>query len=887
MQIDNDFRPLLSTKLYIPRPRPDLVSRSRLIERLNAGQARKLTFISAPPGFGKTTLLSTWISQNQHCVAWISLDAGDNEPSLFWTYIIAALQMLDAHLGEQALSILRSTQSASLESVVATLINELTTFSDQFVLVLDDYHVITSAAIHATITFLLNHQPPQMHLIISTRTDPPLPLAQLRAHDELTELRAGDLRFTSDEASIFLNQRAGLDLTAQDVAALESRTEGWIAGLQLAALSMRGRADLSTFINAFTGSHRFIVDYLSDQVLQQQPEKLRFFLLQTSILDRLSAPLCDALTGHTGSQAMLEMLDQRNLFLTQLDDDRRWYRYHHLFADVLEHRLKEEQPDAMLDLHRRASEWHERAGLLPQAVHHALAAQDFERAVQLIERVADSVWQRGEITTLTGWMQALPDDVRRAHPMLCLEYARFLAEAFQNVAAETIVREVELGLEANTPTIDQEAASLHGRMAALDAHLASLHNDFSQSIQLSQRAQKLIAADDSRWRGFIALNLAGAYRFTSRWEEASQTYTAAATFCQLAGNQVDALAALSLRGEVLQAQGQLREAARQFEQVLQLAQAWDIPYSPAIGYALTGLGRVWCEWDDLDAALRYAQAGLEHGIRADFVDVMLRGYLALVRIRKAQGDLDNALALLEDVEPVVQRMGVPEVKEWVNSFRAQVWLEKGDSEAAFHWAAGDSVNIHDGIYPTIPVALAHVWLAQGQPDRALQLLDHALQAAEQVGRLGNAIQILIVKALAHRARGDPDQALTDLEKALELAEPEGYFRVFVDEGKPILRLLARAAERNPASDYIQKLLEGLGGPVAIEPVAPPQLIERLTTREFQVLQLIADGATNQEIANELVLAINTVKKHISNIYGKLGVDNRVQAVARARQLGLL
>jgi LuxR family maltose regulon positive regulatory protein len=883
----SEFRPLLTTKLYIPRPRPTQLSRPRLIERLNESQSRKITLISAPPGFGKTTLLSAWIPQNQYCVAWVSLDSSDNSPFLIWTYIIAALRMLDAHLGEKALSILQSSQSVSLESVISTLINEIAAFSDRFSLVLDDYHVISSESIHKSLTFLIDHQPPQMHLIISTRMDPSLPLAQLRARGELAELRADDLRFSSEEAALLLNQMAGLDLTAQDVAALESRTEGWIAGLQLAALSMQGHSDSTSFINAFTGSHRFVLDYLSDQVLRQQPEELRLFLLQTSILDRLSASLCDALTGSTGSQAMLEMIDQRNLFLIQLDDNRRWYRYHHLFADVLKHRLREEQPGAMVELHRRASEWHEHAGLLPQAVRHTLAAKEFERAVQMIERVADSVWQRGEITTLTSWMQALPDAVRRAHPALCLDYARFLAGAFQNVTVETIVREVEHWLETNPPTSDQEAALLRGRLAALSAHLASLHNDFSQSIQLSHQAQELIPPDDSCWRGFIALNLAGAYRFTSLWVEASQTYTEAATFCQLAENWVDALAALGLRGEVLQAQGQLHESVQQFEQVLRLAQAWDIPYSPAIGYALTGLGRVWCEWNDLDTAQRYAQAGLEHGTQADFVDVMLRGYLTLVRIRKAQGDLDSALALLEDVEPVVQRINVMEVMEWVNAYRAQVWLERGDSEDAFHWAIGDIKNIYDGIYPTIPVALAQVWLAQGRPEHALQLLEHALQAAEQVGRLGNAIQILVVKALANRARGDPDQALTDLEKALELAEPEGYFRVFVDEGRPILRLLARAASRNPASVYIQRLLEALGVPVAIEPIASSQLIDPLTTRELQVLQLIADGATNQEIANELVLALNTVKKHISNIYLKLGVDNRVQAVARARHLGLL
>ena len=882
-----DFRPLLSTKLYIPRPRPDLVSRSHLIKQLNTSQTRKLTLISAPPGFGKTTLLSEWIPQNEHCVTWVSLDPSDNDPFLFWTYIISALKMLDGNLGERALSFLRSSQPASLESVITILINELATFSDQFVLVLDDYHVITSAAIHNMIAFLLDHLPPQMHLMISTRTDPPLPLAQLRAYNELTELRAGDLRFTFDEAIIFLAQKTGFNLSVQDVAALESRTEGWITGLQLAALSMQKSGDATSFINEFTGSHRFILDYLSDQVLQQQSEDLRLFLLQTSILDRLCGPLCDALTGRTDSQDILELLDQRNLFLTRLDDHRHWYSYHHLFADVLQHRLKESRSIDLLELHRQASIWHEHEGWLSQAVNHAFSAQEFTRAARLIKRTAETVWQRGEISTLTGWMQAIPDTVRRAHPSLCLEYARLLAEASQNVAAEALVKEVELELEANPPSNINEVTSLQGKLAALGAHLAAIHNDFARAIELSYQAQELISPEDPRWRGFVALNLAGDYRFTSQWENASRTYLEAAAFCLDSGNRIDALTALGLRGEVLQAQGQLREAARQYEQVLQLAQAWEIHFSPAIGYALTGLGRVWCEWNDLDTADNYANAGLELGKRADLVDVLLRGYLALVRIKKSRRDLDGALILLEDAEPVLQRMGIPEVNDWVSALRAQIWLEKGETEAAVRWAESYRGGDHSAIYPTIPVVLAHVRLGQGRPDDALRLLDRALQASEQVGRLGNAIQILVVKAMVHRARGDPDQALADLERALALAEPDGYLRVFLDEGKPIKRLLARAASQDPASDYIRKLLEGLGGPIREESIMPTQLFEQLTARELQILQLIADGETNQEIANELVVAVNTVKKHISNIFGKLGVSNRVQAVAQARQLGLL
>jgi LuxR family maltose regulon positive regulatory protein len=894
---------LLTTKLYIPRSRPRdrVVIRSRLMERLEEAirMGCKLTLVSAPAGYGKTTLLSEWIAHSKSPVAWVSLDEGDNDPARFWSYSIAALHGLDTHIGDRALSLLQSWQSASLESVLTTLVNEVDAFPDSLTLVLDDYHFIEAQSIHSSVAFFLDHLPPRMHLIIAGRTDPPLPLAHLRARNELMELRAHDLRFAPDETSIFLNQVMDLSLSPEHVKALEVRTEGWIAGLQLAALSMSGHDDLPGFIAAFTGSHRFILDYLSDQVLEQQSKELQLFLLQTSILDRMNASLCDAVVDPAPtaqndgsaakqgvSQAILEKLEQRNLFLVPLDDERCWYRYHHLFLDVLRHRLQETLPDRMTELHRRASEWFECEGMLPDAVNHALAAHDLERAAQLIERGVSPLWRRSEITALATWMQALTDTIWRTRPGLCLAYARALIDTAQYATAETFVQQAEAALESGLVTDDARVASLRGQAAALRAHLAVTRSEFVQAIELARRAQELLAEDDASWCSFVALGLAGAYRLTDDWEAACQTYLEASELSHAAGDDVSALIALSSRGDALQAQGQLRQAARQYEEVLQFAQTWRIPNAPATGYALAGLGHVWCEWNDLEAATRYAQDGLERGKQADLADVFLQGHLVLVRAYLARGDLESALAELAVLEPVVRRMGV-QVQDRVSALRVHVRLVQGNTEAAARWAEGITGDSQDALHPGALTTLARVWLAQGQSDKALRLLDHALHTAQQAGRLGSTIQILILEALAHWAQGDSEQALAALEKALSLAEPQGYVRIFVDESAPMARLLRRAAIRAPSSMYIRQLLEALGAPPDTE--APPStaLIEPLTERELQVLRLMADGATNQEIAHELVLAVNTVKKHTSNIFGKLGVSNRAQCIARARELSFL
>jgi LuxR family maltose regulon positive regulatory protein len=854
---------------------------------MSEGLARPLTLLSAPPGFGKTTLLSEWIAQDKPPVAWLALDAGDNDPVRFWTYFIAALQQLEAAIGASSLALLQSSQSASMDAMLMALVNEVDSFPQDFVVVLDDYHLIEIPSIHQQLSFLLDHLPRRLHLIISSRADPPLHLARLRARDQLIELHESDLRFTATEAAAFLSEAMGLSLTPEQNVALEKRTEGWIAGLQLAALSLRGRADSSQFVQSFAGSHRFVLDYLTDEVLEAQTESVQTILLQTSILERLNASLCTALTGRADSQSILEELERRNLFITALDDERRWYRYHHLFADVLRHRLTEKSPADLAGLHLRASEGFESEGLITEAVNHALAAPAWERAARLIENASELLRQSGEIATLTHWIQALPDTVRRAHPALCLTYARALVGVARFADGETFILEAEHWLEGNAQADEPSVGSLRGKALALRAQFAITRGELMQAIELAQRAEQLLARDDVSWRIWVSLILAGASRYTSNWLKANETFQEAAALSESIGDYANGLFALGSRGEVLEAKGQLRQAGQQFEQVLQRARGWGIPNAPVTGYALCGLGRVRYEWNEVDAALHDVQTGLERGQQAGNMDVLLRGYHALARIRRAQDDMDGALAALADADGVAGNMGLAAVKDWIGAQRAQIWLARGDTEAALNWAGHFAGHMQDDIFPSVPIALAKVWLSQREPDKALPLLDHALHSARAVGRLGNVIHILAVKAVVYHAKGDPEQALATLELALELAEPEGYVRVFADEGAPMARLMHRMLTRSTALEYVRRLLASLGESVRSEPTIAGKLNEPLSQRELEVLRLIADGATNKEIADELVLTVNTVKRHISNIFGKLDVSNRAQAIAGARLLNLL
>ena len=893
---------MLRTKLYLPSGRPHLVKRPQLIALLNEGLRRPLTLVSAPAGFGKTTLLSEWVTQDQLRVAWLVLDADDNDPVRFWSYFIAALQQIDGAIGSSSFTLLQSPGATALESMLRALVNEIDSLPDKrpadlfsgeieslnpnFILVLDDYHVIETQSIHQQMSFLLDHLPPQLHLVISTRADPPLHLARLRARDQLTELYESDLRFTMAEAVQFFNETMSLSLTAKQVAALETRTEGWIAGLQLAALSLRGREDLSGFVQAFTGSHRFVFDYLMDEVFAWQTESVQSFLMQTSILERLNASLCNALTGRADGQAMLEELERTNLFLIALDAERRWYRYHQLFADVLRHRLTEKSPTTLIELHLRASEWFENEGLMTEAVNHALANHDWERAGRLMENACELLRQRGEIATLTNWIQALPESLRHSHPGLCLTYARGLLNVARYAEAEMFTLKAEHWLANHAPVNDPKNDSLRGKTLALRAQFANTRNEFSQAIELAQRAQQLLAPDDVSWRSAVLMILALSFRFTSEWRRANETFQEASVLSESIGAHWNTLFGLSSLGEGLEAVGQLHQAAQQFEEVLRLARDWRIPNAPRTGYAWVGLGRVRYEWNELDAALHDVQTGIERGQLAGVMDVLLRGYHALARIQKARGDLNGALAALDEADAVAEKMGLAQNKVWISALRAQVWLACGETEAASNWAGHFAGQVPEAVFPSVQIALAKVWLSQGESEKALPLLDHALQSTQAVGRVGNAIHILVVQAIAYHAQGKSEQVFAKLEQALELAEPEDYIRVFVDEGVPMARLLRRMLTRSPTSQYIRRLLDALGESVTVEIPVASDLIDPLSQRELEVLRLIIEGATNQEIANELVLTVNTVKRHISNIFGKLHVSNRAQAIARAHELNL-
>jgi LuxR family maltose regulon positive regulatory protein len=892
---------LLSTKLYIPRPRRNLVRRRRLTARLNAGMRRKLTLISAPAGFGKTTLLSEWIPTSERCVTWVSLDQGDNEPVRFWAHFIAALQMLHPDIGELALPLFLSPQPAATPSVMPTLVNEIDAFPDVFALVLDDYHLIETQVIHDGLAFLLDHLPPRMHLVINTRTDPPLPLARLRGCGQLAELREADLRFTTDEAAAFLNQVMDLGLSAADIAALEARTEGWIAGLQLAALSIKDHADRARFIAAFTGSHRFVIDYLAEEVLDRQPEFIREFLLSTCMLERLCASLGNVLTNATSSQTTLEYLERNNLFLVPLDDERRWYRYHHLFADVLRHRLQEERPERLAELHRRASEWLEGHGLIAEAVTHALAGHDFEGAARLIEAVAGDVLRRGSSLSLIRWLDAMPEETIRARPRLCLARGWTCLWGMEP-SLESVDEWVQLALRA-APADQSLDSDLMGEVAAFQATIASIRWEMARSLELSQEALDCLPLD-SPWRSVMALCLGTAHFYSGDVVAATHALDEALRLSQADGSHYVQLIAASFLADIQVLQGHLSRATQIYQQVLAWAEH-GLPQRGAV-MAYSGLANILCEQDQLDAALAHLQSGAEQLQQVGGAWIALALYRSLARVRQAQGKWTDALAALDQASQSGQSAQVNLVVTQTATLRARLQLARGNLRAAEVWAANTGLSLddpqasHPGFREVEYLSLARVLDAQGRHAEVLSLLDRLLQSAEAEGRAGSAIEILILQGLIFQRQGNMAHALTLLERALILAEPEGYVRIFLDEGQPMRSLLAdyrstlEKRRRTGANDtslrplaYVNKLLAAFP---QSNPAVTPQsesLPEALNEREMEVLHLIAAGLTNREIADQIVIAVSTVKWHINHLYAKLGVHTRTQALARARELGLL
>ncbi len=899
--------PVLVTKLFVPRPRSERVRRYRLIDRLNQGLHRDLTLIAAPAGFGKTTLVSAWIEGIERPAAWLSLDDGDNDLTRFLLHLVAALQTIAADVGEGAMEALRSSPSPPTEAILSALVNDVTNLPENVVLVLDDYHLIDAEPVDHAVTFLLEHLPPQLHLVIVTREDPQLPLSRLRGRGNLTELRAADLRFTSAEAAQFLNQIMGLSLSAADIAALEDRTEGWIAGLQLAALSLQGHDDVSSFIRAFAGDHRYIVDYLVDEVLHRQSEDIRSFLLQTSILDRLIGPLCDAVTGQEGGTARLEALERGNFFVIPLDDQRQWYRYHHLFADMLHAHLKAEQPDRVPTLHQQASEWYERYGFAAEAISHALAAEDVERAAALIEQAARVMSQSRQEATLLGWLEALPDEVLRARPVLNVMYAGVLLLNGRLDGVEARLRDAErwLNTEGDRSTMvvmdDAEWRRLPELIAIYRAAIAQARVEVADVTRYAQRALDLASPDDDLVRGSAAGFLGLAAWTSGDLETGHRMYAECMRSILKIGYRSDALGCAIALADIRIAQGRLSDAMRTYEEALQLTAEQGVPPLRGTADMYVGMSELHREWNDLRAATQLLLQSKELGELGGLRQNPYRWCVSMALIREAEGDRDGALDLLAEAERLYQGDLFPNVRP-IAALKARVWLAEGRVGEALRWAEMQGVTTEDDLSYLREfehITLARVLLAQYESDRAersihdaLRLLDRLLPAAEDGGRMGSAIQILVVLARAHAARGDTPAALASLERALTLAQPEGYIRLFVDEGAPMAHLLREAAARGIMSAYAGTLLAAFDGehrePIEESPLPAPQpLIEPLSERELDVLRLLNSELTGPEIARELVVALSTVRTHTKSIYQKLDVTNRRAAVKRAAELNLI
>jgi LuxR family maltose regulon positive regulatory protein len=870
-----------------------MVPRPRLIERINVGLHRKLTLVSAPAGFGKTTLLAAWTEQCDRPVTWLTLDDGDNDPIHFGAYLVAALQKVCPAVGQIAASAFQAPVLASGAPGLTSLINLLVKAPEPFVLILDDYHVIHDQAVHQIITFLLDHQPPSLHLVIATRADPPLPLARLRGRGHLNEVYQADLRFTTGEAHAFLKDLMALDLSASDVDALARRTEGWIAGLQMAAISMQTCDDVAGFVQAFTGSHRYILDYLSEEVFRCQPLDIQTFLLQTAVLDRLCGDLCDAVMETRApndgeptpaAQSVLEHLEHHNLFVVPLDDERRWYRYHHLFADLLRQRVQRETPELVPDLHRRASRWYAQHGWTAEAVDHALASGDFAWAIALILEVGWATFTRGEMTTVLDWIAALPDHLVREHPQVGILRAWALAKSGQLERVELVLETVQAGAR------QAEADAVPGEVAAVRAYVAGVRGDFARAAELAQRAFARLPEEDVFLRAIVAQNLGVAYHWNGDSRRASQTLSEAITLSRAAGQTYQTLTAMSILGRAYEMQAALRQAGATYREALQLAaDAGDKPV-PFAGMAYVGLAGVLYEQHDLVAAKRCAMEGIRLSKLGGFVAYQIFGYTRLAQVAWAQGEGVGAVDLLQKALSLGQVAKYALVMALAEAWRIRLWIAQGKVAAAVQWAAAHPVSTCDGLDAAREIeqtAVARVLIARGQAEAARDLLASLLDRAEASGQMGSVIKLLVLQALAFQAMDDVDHALSSLQRALVLAEPEGYVRTFVDEGVAMARLLRAALAEGIVPNYAAHLLAICDAEAEIVPAAMASLVEPLTEREVEVLRLIVAGLTNAEIADELYIAISTVKSHVNHIYGKLAVEHRTQAVIKAQELVLL
>ncbi len=895
-------RQILRAKLYVPRSRPDTVARPRLRERLDEGTRREVTVVSAPAGFGKTTLLADWSRQSELPVAWVSLDERDDDPVRFLLYVVAAIGTIHEGFGKATRAFLGSVQSREeLEPVLTALSNEILELPGDFVLVLDDYHAVRSKAIHDAVASLLEHSPPPMHLVLAGRTSPPLPLPRLRARGKLTELGAPDLRFTLEEAAEFLDRTMGLDLDAERVATLEKETEGWIAGMQLAAHALKG--DGASPVGAGAGGSRHVFDYLADEILSRQPEDVRDFLLKTSIVETLNGPLCEALTDAPNGREMLERLEKANLFLVPLDEGHNYYRYHHLFAAFLRERLQRTQPDLVFELHRRAGLWNEGDGCLAGGIEHSLAAQDFERAARLIEEETGVRRTYVDASLLLSWLGALPDELVLLRPALCLLYAWAHVHSGELEAAERRLRDTEealdLGDGSEAAGLSEKQRTMLGEMCIIRARVAAMREDAALTTEFSDRALELLPEDELHLRGDVALDLGHAYCSAGDLESAGEAFARAAATARAADDLRTALFALRYHASLEISLGRLREAEELLLEGQRLAESRPDGVPAVAGMIHTGMGDLLYQRGYLDEARQLLEKGIEYGRQSGEAKILVYGYLDLARLQLACGDLEGAHSLIREAGRLLPKW--PLIWAW----QARLYLAQGDVRSAARWASEYATTQDYLSYPRQleRITMARVLLGEGRIDEARDSLARLLESAVSEGRVGHEIELHALLALASERQDATEKARVHLERALSLAAPQGFVRLFVDEGQPMAALLERFVRESQhdgpnnvapvafagtllehfALDEPRATHRGNGGSRAGR--APG--LEPLSDRELEVLGLVADGLSNAQIAGELHLSVGTVKAHVHHIFGKLLVRNRSQAVARARELQLL
>ncbi len=884
---------LLQTKLYFPPARPSLIPRPRLVERLDGWHHAPLILVSAPAGYGKTTLVSGWLKEKQIPSAWLSLDGGDNDPIRFLQYLVAALSPLAPGVEAEASGMLQGARPVQFEELINLLINELASHPGPFVLVLDDFHLIHTEAVPRILAHLLEHLPPQMHLAVLTRTDPPLPLSRLRASGQLLDIRADQLRFTREEVAAFLNEAMGLALSDGDLAALEARTEGWIAGLQLAALSMQGHKDIHGFVSAFTGSHHYVMDYLVEEVLKNQPPKVSTFLLQTSLLDRLCGPLCEAVVeadpaDPLDGQTILETLEEMNLFVIPLDDERHWYRYHHLFADVLRKRLEHQQPQVLPDLHRRASRWYEQNGFLAESVQQAIAAGDQDRAAGLIEENGCFLLMSGEVATLLNWTDSI-DFQSEARPWLAIQKAWALALSGDLDRVEPVLQVPEKLLAPLGPS--DEVRTMQGTIAAARAQCAASRGDMHSAAEYARQALELLPDSSSISRSIRSAStsiLGDASQLNNELEEAKRAYTEAVRIGREAGNLHMVINASASIADILVVQGQLRQAVDIYTQCLQMGIRPDGQRSPLARYILASLAKLFYEWNRLEEAEQSIHQCVD--LCRKWGDIGFQAYAHTIqaRLMQAQGHPEQAREALREAERLIGLYPDSSFfSSQVKSIVAREWLAQGNLDKPSQYIHERGLKYKDDISYRREIEydlLLQFLLARGEHEAANYLSNRFLQQAEKTVGVGLKVEALILRALALQGMKKNEQALEVLEKALTLARPEGYVRIFLDKGEAITRLLCQVQARQVENGYAFVLLSKINQASTMTPPSMQLLVDPLTAREVEVLKLIEAGCTNQDIAGKLVISLPTVKRHISNIYAKLGVDSRTQAVAIGKEL---